>query len=150
MTRDNATEEKSRRFGDSTAVLRIGVRPAVLGRSGGGHRVVPASTPRMTSPQPAEHQPTPPQGAVTANRFQSILGTRGSEATPTQGTENRLLYRGQDPAVQSDDPQKDKLDRVHNGRNSRAFLMAARKSRSTSDKPLPTIEDRATKTVSTG
>lgn len=87
---------------------------------------------------------------MPTNGLQSINGTSGRIAATAQWPKNEREDGREDPLVNSNQKNQNVLAGVHDVFKRRALSSARKKSRSTSENALPTIEFRATKTRSTG
>src|ERR1041385_312091 len=95
-------------------------------------------------------------------RLQRVLRTRRLESTAACGPKNRELNRRQNDLIKKNDRDQRHLRRaqdhlpqtksksLHSSAKSRAARIKFKKSRSTSAKPFPTIDCRATKTNVSG
>jgi hypothetical protein len=116
------------------------------------HRVVPAPSPGMASPNPFQRQPTPTQRAVTPNGLQRVGRTTRRKPAVT-GRANQKDFRGRKhTAIQPDAERQYILSRIHDllsFLSKPALRNVVKKSRSTSVNVLPAIDGRATSTSST-
>src|SRR5437762_1614244 len=119
-------------------------------RTSDWHRVVSAVAPGMATTDPPYRQPTAAQRAVPPNRFQRVGRTARRKTAMPQWTKQDRLGRRETPAVDAHCKHQNVLGRIHGSLSNLALRNADKKSRSTSARCFPRMDERATSTILTG
>lgn len=130
-----------------------------LARRRTGHRtrhwVFSASAPRVTPANPLHRQPGPPPHPVQRHRLDRVLRAGRREAAARERTKQKCLRRGDHVPINLHTGHQNVLCRIQDPDarspfNNPAFRNVVKRSRSTSWNDLPTMDERAISTRSTG